>query len=96
MIVDKSFPIKVGKRPTNFTVALTVNNLFNIRNTSSVFPVTGNTEDDGYLTDPETQTVINSYLDPQSFRDIYAISLVNNYWRYTSPRVFKLTLVYAF
>ena len=96
VIVDKSFPIKVGKRPTNFTVALTVNNLFNIRNTSSVFPVTGNTEDDGYLTDPETQTVINSYLDPQSFRDIYAISLVNNYWRYTSPRVFKLTLVYAF
>ena len=96
IVIDKSFPIKVGKRPTSFTVALTVNNLFDIRNTSSVFPVTGNTEDDGYLTDPETQSAINNTLDPQSYRDIYAISLVNNYWRYTTPRTIKLSLVYAF
>ena len=96
VVIDKSFPIKVGKRPTNLTLMLTVNNLFNIRNTTSVFPVTGNTEDDGYLTDPETQTVINSYLDPVSYRDLYAISLVNNYWRYSSPRTFKLTLAYSF
>ena len=96
MIIDKSFPVKVGKRQTNLTLALTINNVFNIRNTSSVFPVTGNTEDDGYLTDPETQSIINSYLDPISYRDLYAISLVNNYWRYSSPRTFKLTLQYSF
>ena len=96
MIIDKSFPIKVGKRPTNLTVSLTINNLFNIRNTTSVFPVTGNTEDDGYLTDPETQTIINGYLDPVSYRDIYSISLVNNYWRYSSPRTFRLSLAYSF
>ena len=78
------------------TFALTVTNLFDVRNTGSVFPVTGNPEDDGYLTDPETQTIIENYLDSQSFRDLYAISLRNNYWRYTTPRRFMLTAVYAF
>ena len=96
IILDKSFPIQVGKRKTNLTVAMTVNNLFNIRNTTSVFPVTGNTEDDGYLTDPETQNDINAVYDPVSYRDVYAISLVNNYWRYSAPRTFKLTLAYSF
>ena len=32
----------------------------------------------------------------QLFRDLYAISLRNNYWRYTTPRRFMLTAVYAF
>ena len=96
VIIDKSFPIQVNKHKSSLTIALTINNLFNIRNTTSVFPVTGNTEDDGYLTDPETQTIINSYMDPVSYRDIYSISLVNGYWRYSSPRTFRLSLVYAF
>lgn len=96
VVIDKSFPIKVGNRPTNLTVALTVTNLFNIRNVRGVWNVTGNPEDDGYLTDPETQTVINSYLDPDSYRDLYAINLRNGYWNYSSPRQFRLTLAYSF
>jgi outer membrane receptor protein involved in Fe transport len=96
VIADKAFPIKVGRRQTMLTVALTVNNLFNIRNITSVYSVTGNPEDNGYLTDPETQTVINSYLDPDSFRDLYAINLRNGSWNYSSPRTFKVTLSYQF
>ncbi len=96
VIVDKSFPIKVGKRQTMLTVALTVNNLFNIRNVTQVYSVTGNPEDNGYLTDPETQSVINTYLDPDSYRDLYTIALRNNNWNYCNPRTFKLTLSYAF
>ena len=96
VVVDKSFPIKVGKRQTSLTVAMTVTNLFDIRNVTSVFPVTGNPEDDGYLTDPETQTVINSYLDSDSYRDLYSIALSNGYFRYSTPRHFRLTLSYAF
>lgn len=96
VVVDKTFPIKIGKRATNLTVALTITNLFDIRNTSSVWPVTGNPEDDGYLTDPETQTFINSQLDATSYRDLYTINLYNNYWRYTTPRHFRLALSYAF
>ncbi len=96
VIVDKAFPIKVGRRQTMLTLALTVNNLFNIRNITSVYSVTGNPEDNGYLTDPETQTVINSYLDPNTFRDLYAIYLRNSNWNYSSPRTFKVSLSYQF
>lgn len=95
LVVDKRFPIKVGKNTHIFTVMLTVNNLFNIRNVTNVHSVTGNPEDDGYLTDPETQTVINSYLDSQSYRDLYMISLMNS-WNYSSWRTFRLTLSYNF
>ena len=96
VIADKVWPIKVGKRDTYLSVALTINNLFDIRNVLGVFPVTGNPEDNGYLTDPESQQVINAYLDPQAFRDIYSIVLRNGTWNYSSPRTFKLSLTYNF
>ncbi len=101
VVVDKSWNIEVKmpsgkKRQTILTAAVTVNNLFDIRNITQVFSVTGNPTDDGYLTDPETQSVINSWLDPQSYRDIYAIMLNNNYWNYSSPRTIRLTLNYQF
>ena len=95
-ILDKTWSIKAGKRDTYLTVALTVNNLFNIRNVVNVFGVTGNPEDNGYLSDPETQALINSSLDPDSFRDIYTIALSNNTWNYSSPRTWKISLSYNF
>ena len=96
VVVDKVWPIKVGKRDTYLTAAITVNNLFDIRNVLGVFSVTGNPEDNGYLTDPESQQVINAYLDPQAFRDIYTIVLRNGTWNYSSPRTIRLSLSYNF
>lgn len=96
VVFDKVWPVKVGKRDTYITAAITVRNLFNIRNVLGVFPVTGNPEDNGYLTDPETQQAINAYLDPQAFRDIYAIYLRNANWSYSSPRTIKLSVSYNF
>ncbi len=96
IIADKVWPVKVGKRDTYITAAVTVNNLFDIRNVVGVFAVTGNPEDNGYLTDPESQLVINSYMDPQAFRDIYTITLRNGTWNYSSPRTIKLSLSYNF
>ena len=97
VIADKVWPVKVGKRDTYITAAITVNNLFDIRNIVNVFAVTGNPEDNGYLTDPESQQVINAYLDPQAYRDIYTIAyLRNGTWNYSSPRTFKLSLSYNF
>ena len=96
VVVDKTWPIMVGKRPTSLNVAVTVNNLFDIRNVLSVFSVTGNPEDNGYLTDPESQQVINAHLDPQAYRDIYSIVMRNNYWNYSSPRMIKLSVSYNF
>ena len=96
VVADKVWPIKVGKRETFITAAVTINNLFDIRNIVGVFSVTGNPEDNGYLTDPETQQVINAYLDPQAFRDIYTIVLRNGTWNYSSPRTIKLSVSYNF
>ena len=101
VVVDKSWNIAVktpkGKtRQTMLNAAVTVNNLFDIRNITNVFNVTGNPNDDGYLTDPETQSVINAWLDPQSYRDVYSIMLSNSYWNYSSPRTIRLTLSYNF
>jgi hypothetical protein len=96
VVADKMWPVKVGKRDTYIAAAITINNLFDIRNVTNVFSVTGNPEDNGYLTDPESQQVINAYLDPQAFRDIYAITLRNGTWNYSSPRTIKLSLSYNF
>ncbi len=96
VVADKVWFINVGKRETYLKVDLTVNNLFDIRNVVGVFPVTGNPEDNGYLTDPESQQVINAYLDPQAYRDIYTIILRNNTWNYSSPRTIKLSVSYNF
>ena len=96
IIADKVWSFNVGKRPTQLRAAVTVNNLFDIRNIVGVFPVTGDPEDNGYLTDPESQQVINAYLDPQAFRDIYTIILRNGTWNYCSPRTIKVGLTYMF
>ncbi|MCR5064180.1 MAG: TonB-dependent receptor [Bacteroidales bacterium] len=100
VVVDKTWPIEVKaggrKRPTMLNAAITVNNLFDIRNVTGVWSVTGNPSDNGYLTDPETQSVINQYLDPQSFRDMYAIMLANGNWNWSSPRTIRVTLSYSF
>ena len=96
-VVDKYWPIKVKKRTTNLVLAVTVTNVFNIKNITDVYSVTGNPEDNGYLTDPETQTLIDSYLDPQSFRDLYTICyLGNSNYKYSRPRLIKVGLTYQF
>lgn len=95
-IIDKNWPIKVGKRMTYLNTAITINNLFDIRNITGVFAVTGSPTDNGYLTDPETQAIINTYLDPTSYRDLYTIYLSNATWNYSNPRHIKLTLSYSF
>lgn len=102
VVVDKTWPIVIKnsegrvKRNTALQAAVTVRNLFDIRNTTGVFAVTGNPTDNGYLSDPETQTTINTYLDSQSYRELYTIMLSNNYWNYSSPRTIRLTLSYSF
>ena len=96
VVIDKTWPIQVGKRTTHLTAYLTVNNLFNIRNVVNVFNVTGNPEDDGYLTDPETQAVINATLNPQAYREIYPIVQRNSTWYYSTPRMVSVSLSYNF
>ena len=58
--------------------------------------MTGNPEDNGYLTDPETQVSINNELNPVAYRELYAISLRNGTGNYSSPRTIRVSLSYNF
>lgn len=99
-VADKTWYINIkskGKpRQTYINAAVNVKNILDIRNVIGVFSVTGSPSDNGYLTDPETQSIIGAYLDPQSFRDLYTIYMSNNTWNYNTPRQIRLTLTYGF
>ncbi|MCF7832531.1 MAG: TonB-dependent receptor [Candidatus Marinimicrobia bacterium] len=77
--VDKSF--KLGSFDANLFVMVT--NLFNRKNVVNVYELTGNAEDDGYLSNSvRSQTTIDNY-GGQEYIDMYtAINLVNGqaYW----------------
>jgi hypothetical protein len=95
MTIDKAFIIKVGKRNTILDIFCSVTNLFNFKNITSVNSVTGDPDDDGYLTDPETQTTIKSYIDETAFRNYYQIYL-NSVYRYSTPRSVEIGVSYQF
>ncbi len=46
--------------------------------------------------DDKMQAIINNYLDPTSYRDLYTIYLSNANWNYSTPRLLKLALTYQF
>lgn len=96
MLVDKSYTIMVGKKTTTLNLFARVHNVFNIKNITGVFGVTGDPDDNGYLTDPETQTVIANQLNEASYRDYYLMSLNNSYYNYSMPRMVYLGVSYTF
>jgi len=69
--------------------------LLNTQNVTAVYPATGSASDDGFLTSPEWQNAISQQVDPQSFRDLYAIQM-NNPYRYSSPRTIRLGVMFNF
>ncbi len=94
--IDKSYDIKVGKKMTQLNLFARINNVLNTKNIASVFGVTGDPDDNGYLTDPETQTIIANQLDPNSFRDYYSMYLNNIEYNYQRPRMVYLGVAYTF
>ncbi len=97
MDINKTWGIKVGKRKTYLTAYASVKNLLDIRNIVGVYAVTGDPDDNGYLSDPETQAAINAKTDPQAYRDMYSLSLLNtSYGNYSIPRMLKLGVRYSF
>jgi len=95
LTVDKAFIIKVGKRTTVLDVFCSVTNVFNIKNITSVYSVTGDPDDDGYLTDPETQTTIRAQIDEAAYRNYYLMYLNSNYL-YSTPRSVEIGVSYQF
>jgi hypothetical protein len=70
----------------NAKLYLLVENLFNARNLFYIDPLTGKADDDGYLSKPENQNIINSKQNPATFRLLYKNSLQNPGY-YDRPRI---------
>lgn len=96
MNIDKSYTLKVGKKTTMLNLFARITNVFNIKNIRGVYGVTGDPEDNGYLTDPETQTIIQGQLNEQSYRDYYTMYYNNAYYYYSTPRMIYLGVSYQF
>jgi hypothetical protein len=89
--INKAFMLKIGSRMLDLNVYLSVLNVLNTQNIRAVYGTTGNPNDDGYLTNPKYQAQINSYEDPQSYRDLRSVSTDSPY-NYSLPRRIRLGL----
>lgn len=96
--VDKDFNIKSGSKESRgiyMNVYLRINNVLDSKNIMGVYAATGNPDDDGFLASSEYQNQINAQLDPQSYRDLYAIR-VNSPFNYSLPRMIRLGVSFNF
>jgi hypothetical protein len=105
--VQKSFPITFKKmsgggedgenagRRGNLNIYLQVLNLLNAKNIVSVYRATGNPDDDGFLTSPSSNAIINSFPSPAAFIDQYDIR-INNPNNYSIPRRMRIGVTLDF
>lgn len=93
--IDRTINLKWGKGEGQDRSEATMNiyiqtlNLLNSRNIISVYPYTGNADDDGFLAASYQQTYISGQTDSQSFSDLYQAKLLNGY-NYALPRRIRL------
>ncbi len=102
MRIDKNITLiwKKGEgedkgKTSNLNVYLQILNVLNTKNIINLYRYTGDPDDDGYLSAPETQNGIENYLDPQSFRDLYA-SKIAHPGHYSIPRRMRVGIVLDF
>lgn len=100
--VDKDIELTWGgkkegeeKKHANLNIYLQVLNVLNNKNVIKVYKATGNPDDDGYLSSAEAQQDINAKTNPESFTDLYRVS-INNPSNYQRPRVIRLGLMLDF
>lgn len=87
---------RVNAKEGNAEVYLLVNNLFNFRNVIGVYRYTGNANDDGFLTNEQTQSYISSILpSEQAFRTLYSMG-VNSPYNFSQPRRIRLGVTFNF
>ncbi|MCX6198820.1 MAG: TonB-dependent receptor [Bacteroidetes bacterium] len=103
MRVWKNFNFLVGKKDKknddkhamSVEIYLQIQNLLNTKNVIGVYRYTGTANDNGYLSDPANTVAIESYLNPQAFRDQYS-AYINSPNNYSVPRRIYLGLVVGF
>jgi len=91
--IDKSWEVKFGKgeekKSAFLNAYLLVNNVLNTMNIINVYRFTGNPDNDGYLESPRFQPNIESQIDPEAFRQMYALKM-NNPFNFSVPRTIQL------
>ena len=93
--IDRDLTLSTGKdksgnpKNTFLNVYLQVLNILDAKNILGVYRATGNPDDDGYLAAAEYQSLINSQLDSESYRQLYTLRL-NTPGNYSSPRLIRL------
>jgi len=88
--VDKSFrlytPQEAGKRPINLNVYVRVQNLLDRRNLLGVYSASGSATDDGFLTSPIGESVLQGVV-ADGLEEFYVQSYT---WRMLNPGFFTL------
>src|ERR1041385_6598717 len=96
--LDHDFEIKFGKTKEDgskksvfLNLYIQVQNLFDARNIIAVYKATGNANDDGFLTDANSQNFIYAQVDPQAFMDLYSLKVnTQDPSNYSLPRRIRL------
>ena len=94
--LDKEFTIKTrtGKegessKAVSVNVYLQVLNVLDTKNVTTVYAATGSPSDDGYISSPNAQSIIDRQPSPQAYTDLYRLK-VNNPANYDLPRRIRL------
>lgn len=98
--LDKDIYFKMNKKKENpreayLNVYLQILNVLNSKNVVNVYSSTGNPNDDGYLSAPEWQREINTQTNADSYRELYSL-YVNSFYNYSSPRQFRIGVIFNF
>lgn len=97
--LDKDIYFKANKdkdgREAYLNVYLQVLNVLNSKNVKGVYASTGNPDDDGYLSAPEWQREIQTQTDADAYCELYSL-YVNNFYNYSSPRQFRIGVIFNF
>lgn len=100
--IDKDFVVNFKKKGGDlrdlrrrgglyFNAYLRVENLLNTRNVLGVYGYTGSPDDDAYLTTATGLTTAGNQVNPESFMDLYRISMMNPYF-FGGPRTMSVGL----
>lgn len=94
MNITKGFSLKRENKdnPLIFNVFVWVTNVLNTQNVVGVFPYTGQAQDDGFLTSPQGQLVVQSQVSAQSYTDLYRVLLNSQTGQYGNPRQIRVGL----
>jgi hypothetical protein len=100
LTLDRDISLKWGGngkavKKLDMNIYLEVTNLLNTKNIISVYSTTGNPDDDGYLAAAKNQTLINTQIDPESYRNYYTMA-INSPYNYSLPRRIRLGIRLGF